>query len=128
MDAAISVDHIVSDSECISVSRVDFDKRQHGTTVVIECDGKTEIVNGYLLNCFYDLTDTEDETLSQFLAEGCPTPYSMEDRVRKKIRTVYGRASDIPTAIYLDGRSIAKGPSVLRGTKERVPIYLANHR
>ena len=106
MDASISVDDIVSNSECISVSRVDFDKRGHGTTVVIECDGKTEIVNGYILNCFYDLTDPEDETLSRFLAEDCPIPYSMEDKVGKKTRDVYGRASDIPTAIYVDGTSM----------------------
>jgi 3-methyladenine DNA glycosylase/8-oxoguanine DNA glycosylase len=106
MDAASSVDDILRDSECISVSREDFEKRGHGTTVVIECDGKTEIVNGYKLNCFYHLTDPEDETLSQFLVEGCPIPYSIKDGVGKKMRDVYGRTCSIPTALYVDGNSL----------------------
>ena len=108
MDPASSVDDILCDSECISVSREgeDFDKRSHGTTVVIECDGKTEIVRGYKLNCFYDLTDPDDETLPQLLAEGCTIPYSTEDSVAKKIRDVYLRGHYIPTAVYLDGGSL----------------------
>lgn len=108
MDAARRGRDILSDSECISLSSGTFDKRGHGTTVAIECDGKTEIVNGYLLNCFYDLTEPEDETLLQFLAEGCPIPYSMEDSVGQRIAEVYARVGYLLTKVYLDGRSLKR--------------------
>jgi hypothetical protein len=65
-------------------------------------------VNGYELNRLYDLTDPEDETLREILVESCPIPYSTEDRVYKNVHGVYDRVSYIPTALYADGKSLAR--------------------
>jgi len=108
MRAATSADDILRDSECIALTREDFDKGAHGTALVIECDSDTEIVNGYKLNCFYDLTDPEDETLLRFLAEGCPIPYSMQDGIGKKIRRLYDRVGYFPATVYVDGASLER--------------------
>ena len=62
-----------------------------------------------LENCVHGqfcLPDQSGSSLSRFLAEGCTIAYSLEDSVGKKIRDVYPRARYIPTAVYVDGRSL----------------------
>ena len=108
MAVATMAHDILSDSECLSLSTEGCGKNDHGTTLEIECDGSTEIVNGYELNCFYDLTDPEDETLRHFLVEGCAIPYSTGGGAGKKIRKVYDRAGYVATAVYVDGRSLER--------------------
>lgn len=108
MRTATSADDILRDSECVALTREDFDKGAHGTALTIECDGDTDIVNGYKLNCFYDLTDPEDETLLRFLVEGCPIPYSVQDSAGKRIRQIYDRVGYVPATVYLDGTSLER--------------------
>jgi len=98
----------ISFSACISFSTEDWAKNDHGTIVEIECDGKTEVVNGHTLNCVYDLTDPDDETLEQILVEGCPIPYAREGGVCKKVHAVYDRIRYLPTTIYVDGKRLER--------------------
>jgi hypothetical protein len=98
----------ISFSRCISFSTEDWAKNDHGTIVEIECDGKTEIVNGHTLNRVYDLTDPEDETLEQILVERSPIPYARGGSVCKKVHAVYDRARYLPPAIYVDGKRLER--------------------
>jgi len=98
----------ISFSRCISFSTEDWAKNDHGTIVEIECDGKTEIVNGHTLNRVYDLTDPEDETLEQILVERCPIPYARQGGVCKRVHAVYDRARYLPAAIYVDGERLER--------------------
>jgi hypothetical protein len=98
----------ISFSTCIPFSTEDWAKNDHGTIVEIECDGKTEIVNGHTLNRVYDLTDPKGETLEQILVERCPIPYAREGRFGKRINEVYDRARYIPAAIFVDGKNLER--------------------
>lgn len=101
-------DEVLSDCTRALPSTEECDKRDHGTTLQIDCDRKTEIVNGRELNRLYDLTDPEDRTLRAILLDNFPVPYSRDLAVSKKVRRVYDRIGYIPQSVYVDGKILER--------------------
>src|SRR6185437_112476 len=80
-----TLDDILNNPACISMSQRDAEEDEHFTTVEIECDGPVESVNGHEMNRLYVYTDPTDTELKRILVQHCPIPFAKDGEIGKQI-------------------------------------------
>lgn len=103
-----TLDDILNNKTCISISQRDAEEDVHFTTVEIECDGKVEKVNGHEMNRLYEFTDPSDTELKRVLIQNCPIPFSKEGEAGKHIHAIYSQIGYVPTPIVCEGETLER--------------------
>ncbi len=105
-----TLDDILNESTCITFGQRPCARKDHHTTVEIECDGPPSSIGGHELNRLYDYTDPTDdfEMLKALLIRHCPLPFLGDGEIHERINELYPKVGYTPTPIIFGSTPLVR--------------------